>query len=669
MSASTQTSIAWVGDGRGEGRLQTLRVLCDTYVPAVRSPANAPDDPFWSRTASDRGVEYDVAAYIQDELDAEDREGLLKLLDLLTATGFRWLPRSAREAVVKGLRTSDQIAAGLDALRALTQLFFYGKPDEDSGLNPNWAMLGYPGPPDVEVDPDRERLPTLRPTGSEELQLTAEVVVVGSGAGGGVIAGELATAGLDVIVVDAGEHYEEEDFTGHELDAFRRMYWRGGYTPTEDGNVLLIAGRTLGGGTTVNWTNCVLPPGWVRGEWADEHGLEGLDTQEFDGHLEAVAHRISATDTCSDLNGPNQRLATGAEVLGLHWSRTRRNADPTCYDPASAGHMGFGDRSGSKQTTVKTYLRDAVDADARVLPRCEIRRISTERGRASGVEGTYTHPDGRRVPVTVRAPRVIVAGGALETPALLLRSGLGGPAVGRHLHLHPVTVLVGMYPEVQRSWWGPPQAAVIDEYADLTDGFGFLVESPHFGTGLAASALPWLSGRDHKVLISRSANLATFFAQPRDRGSGQVSIDAQGDAVVTYPFDDPLDRRHLVEGLEALARLHEAAGAQLLLDLSPKRPIWKRGEDLHDYTRALQDIPFGKGERTLFSAHQMGTARMGQDPADSVADPLGQLHDTLGVWIGDTSAFPTAIGSNPMFTCMALARRTAHAIIAEHART
>jgi choline dehydrogenase-like flavoprotein len=274
-------------------------------------------------------------------------------------------------------------------------------------------------------------------------------------------------------------------------------------------------------------------------------------------------------------------------------------------------------------------------------------------------------PSGDRVALRVRARDVVVACGALETPALLLRSGIGGPAVGQHLRLHPVPMITGAYAEDLRPWWGPPQATIVTEHRDAVEGHGYLVETAHLHPSVTAAAVPWASGRDHKLIMGRFAQLGTFIAVTRDHGGGTVTVDDRGQAVVAYPLDDPLDaqvRRHAVR---ALIELHVAAGADVVLDTDRTMRIWRRGEDVEAFIESAQAAASGADGRVLFSAHQMGSARMGTDPTTSVADPQGRLHDTPGVWIGDTSAFPTAVGSNPMLTCMALARRTAHALLAE----
>jgi choline dehydrogenase-like flavoprotein len=492
--------------------------------------------------------------------------------------------------------------------------------------------------------------------------------VVGSGAGGGVIAGELAAAGKSVCVLEMGGYHDDRDFDGLELSAYQRLYLNGGPFPTAEGQVGLVAGTGVGGGTVVNWTNCLRTHDWVREEWAREHGLEGLDQPDFDAHLDAVWERLGVNADCSDLSGPHLRLQEGAEKLGYDFRPITRNADPELYDPASAAYMGFGDQSGSKQSTAKTYLLDAQRAGARIIPDCRVERIMVEDGRAAGVEAVYTDPDPANgqasTRVVVRAPVVVVACGSLESPALLLRSQIGGPATGDYLRLHPTAAVTAYYAEPQRWVWGPPQAALSHEFADVGDGHGFLFEAAQSTTGLTAGAVPWRSGRAHKAMMSRWDHAAPLISLLRERGHGRVVIDADGNSVAEYPVTNELDIRDIRAGVEQLVRIHEAAGAEEVIGSSRQASDWKRGEDLEAFIEGLNSHPIAPRDFLLFSAHQMGSCRMGADPQTSVANPWGELHDTPGVWIGDASAFPSASGTNPMLTIMALARRTAHAIAA-----
>ena len=646
-----------VTGGLTDRQCAVLAALCDTFVPAV----DAVPDPngSWARRASDLNVPFALELLLQARLPAEQVDAVGELLDAMDRLGLVIAPQAAREAIVAGVAASSpEAAAGVDGLRQGALLLAYAMPGPE-GPNPFWKDIGYAGPLSFPP-PAPKTIATLTATGDTELR--ADAVVVGSGAGGGVAAAELVAGGLDVVVLEAGGYFDGADFVQSELWAYQNLYLRGGPFPSADRNVTLLAGRALGGGTTVNWSNSVRPREQVRRAWAEEHGLTDVATASFDRHLDAVLARIKANEICSDYNGPHQRMAAGAAKLGYALRRALLNIDPDRYDPACAGHTGFGDASGAKQGTMKTFLQDAFDGGARILVRCAAERILVERGRAAGVLARHTDGAGRVATVTVRAPVVVAACGAIETPALLLRSGIGGPAAGRHLRLHPAGAVSGVYEQDQHPWWGPAQAAMVEEFADLQDGFGFLVEGTHFTTGLAAAATPWRSGADHKALWRRGGKVASLILLLRDRGHGRVTIDGRGQALVWYPLDDPLDRRHFRRGLAEVARIHEAAEASEIIGLAAGVPPWHRGDDPEAWIERLAAVPPGASGQPVFSAHQMGSARMGTNPASSVADPRGELHDTPGVWIGDSSAFPTAAGVNPMVTCQALARRTAAAI-------
>lgn len=644
----------------------TLKQLVDTFVPEVERD----DDPtgFWGRRGSDLGVDVAIAQQLSSGAVPEDQvEGIRQLLDALRAQGFDDAPQAVREAILHGFMDSDPGAlAGLSGLRALSFLLFYAIPDPTTGRNPNWEAIGYPGPRAAPPSPEEapKTIGITRPA-SDGLVLTADVVVIGSGSGGGVIAGKLADAGKDVVVLEAGGYYNEADFNQLELWAYQNLYRAGGLAQTADGQVALMTGANLGGGSTVNWTNCLRTYDWVREEWEREHGLEGLAGAEYDRHLDAVSARIGVTDACSDPNGPNQRLLDGAAALGIDGRAITRNADPSKYDADLAGLMGFGDVTGAKLGTLKTYLQDAADAGARFVVNARADRVIVEGGRAAGVEATYADPaTGTVARVVVRAPQVVVAAGALDTPALLSRSDIGGPAVGEYLRLHPATAVIGIYDEAQKAWWGAPQTALSMEYNNLADGYGYLVETSHASPGVTGTSVPWETGEQHKGDMARGPASSALVFLIRDRGHGRVTTDAAGNPVHTYPFTDALDLAHFRHGLKTMARMHAAAGAQEVITLHRKRMRWVRDGDeaLDAYAQRIHDAPLSPYEHATFSLHHMGSARMGNDPKTSVANPWGELHDTPGVWIGDASAFPTASGTNPMLTTMALAHRTAEAI-------
>ncbi|GAC1334232.1 MAG: GMC family oxidoreductase [Candidatus Dormibacteria bacterium] len=637
----------------------TLRSLCDTFVPAIeRSP-----DPggFWARPASALQVPEWVEGTLAG-LPEVVLEGIREFMDGLAMLGFPEASPADRERFIHAFMDASTEALGaIVTFRALTLLFYVGMPDA-SGKNPAWEALGYPGP--LSPPPAAPRV--IRPLAPEsaDWQLEADAVVVGSGAGGGVIAARLAEAGKRVVVLEGGGYFNDADFDQYELTAYQNLYRMGGFGGTADGGVTLMTGANLGGGTTVNWTNCIRTRPGVRAEWADM-GLVGVDGPDFDRHLDAVWARLGVNDRCSDLNAAHRHLQAACEKLGYAFSLVTRNADPRTYDPRTAGFMGFGDQSGSKQGTLKTYLEDAYEHGARFIVRCRADRVLTADGRATGVEATYN--DGTlHARVRISAPTVVVACGALDSPALLLRSGIGGPAVGQYLRLHPATAVVGVYAQPQEAWWGAPQTALSDQFADLEDGYGFLIECSHASPALGASALPWVSGEQAKEALIEGPYQSTMVFLIRDHGHGRVTINESGETVVNYALDE-VDERHFRRGLQELVRMHHAAGARAIFSLHTRLKRWERGGgvEIEDFARDVHDGPLTPYEHSTFSLHHMGSCRMGSDPATSVADGTGQLHDTRGVWIGDGSAFPTASGTNPMISIMALANRTAEAIIAE----
>src|SRR5918992_3353622 len=558
-----------------------LKAVCDTVVPSLE---HEPDpDGFWARSASDVGTPEALEELIDDTMPDDQREGLLELLGGLAQLGFLEASRRSREQHLRNLvMLGFDAAAGGAALTALTLFLAYGAPDPQTGQNPFWKTLGFPGP----VSPAPQAEPALKPLvpDGEELTLEADVCVVGSGAGGGVIAGELAGRGHKVVVLEAAGYFDESDFKQLELPAYQHMYWRGGPQQSADRNITLMAGTTLGGGTTINWTNCLRTTPWVREQWAREHGIEGLDGPEYDAHLDAVLARVKANDDCSQLNGTQTRMKEGADALGWSWHYTTRNVAPELYTPDTAGYIGFGDQSGAKQSTAKTYLADAAEKGAELVARCAAQRILVEGGRAAGVEALYAEPEaGRTARVTVRAPRVVVACGSPESPALLIRSGIGGPAVGQNLRLHPTNAVVGYYDEDQHAWWGAPQACVIDEFAAVEDGYGFLIESAQYTTGLGASSLPFSTGEAHKDMMSRYSRGATFIGLVRDRGGGRVTVDDSGQPVVWYSLEDELDVRNTHRSLDAQIRLHHAAGAEEITALGMVAATWRTGHELEAF--------------------------------------------------------------------------------------
>jgi choline dehydrogenase-like flavoprotein len=641
-----------------EARRRTLEALFDTYLPAV----DAADDPggMLGRSASDMGLAAVFEELAAEAMTDQEIEGVGQLLDALTGQDISALAQAGREQLVRATaRSSAEAKVGLMGLRAAALTLFYALPD-DQGRNPNWEGIGYPGP--RSAPPSPEQAPkTIRLTdvSGASATLAADAVVIGSGAGGAVIAAELQQAGRSVIVLEQGGYRNEADFKQLELVGMQELYLNGGPFMSESGSIAVYAGATLGGGTVVNYMNCLRTPDRIRGEWAAA-GLEGLDSDSYDSHLDAVLERISANPEATSQNRIHRRLIEGLDELGVPHKVIVRNADPSCDDPATCGYCPSGCQRGCKQSTMKTYLQDASDDGARFVVNCRAERILTSGGRASGVEATVLHAEGGATQLRVDAPTVVVACGAVESPALLLRSEIGGPATGKNLKLHPAGVVMGRYSEPIEGWIGQIQSEVSDAFAGIEDGYGFLIEGVGVSPATLAASFPWISGEQHKREMSRLPYLAPFISVQRDRGSGEVVLDDRGRGLVRWDLTDEVDRRVFIRANQELARLHAAAGAEELFTLhQDARTAWRRGEHLDPFVEGLASAPWEAAEVMIFTAHQMGSCRLGSDPATSVADGRGELHDVPGVWIGDAAAFPSAPGVNPMVTIMALARRTA----------
>jgi choline dehydrogenase-like flavoprotein len=661
-----------------ETRRAVLRTLCDTFVPSIKVADDSTG--FWARAASDLGVDCVLARNLTEDVPPSLYNGLVGLLDGLAAKGFVKASQGQREDILAQIsNSSPQGAQGVAFYQKQTVVLAYGLPENPipdqsmvtygspKGQNPNWEVLNYPGP--VSVPPEKpKQIKTLTPAGDRET-LEADVCIVGSGAGGAVIASRMAARGLRVVVLEAGGHYNAADFHQLELWGYRHLWYKGGATPTADGNVLLMAGGSLGGGTEINWMNCVRTPALVRDDWARNFGLAGVDGPEFERYINEVMNRIQANQQTAYWNAPNLRMREGCQKLGYLNKQNFVNWDPSKFQPLLAGYTGFGDQTGGRQSARRTYLHDAYRDGARIIVHCRADRILVEQGRAAGVKAIYCDPDGHTTEVIVRARQVVAAGGSLETPALLLRSGIGGPNVGKFLRVHPGGAVYGIYKEKQKGWWGSPMTINCEQFTNTGDGFGFYMEIPAFGPGFVASVFPWTSGRGHKELINKVPYLSTFIWFLRDKGHGQITIDEAGNSVPTYQLADETDQKNFRHATAEAMRIHEAAGAQeIFFGVRNNLLTWKRGQNLESYILNAMKQPIINGAQAIISAHQLCSCRMGNDPATSVADTNGELRDVRGVWIGDGSALPTALGANPMITIMALAHRTADKMTEASAR-
>jgi choline dehydrogenase-like flavoprotein len=630
-------------------RAVAFAALCEALLPAM-----GPEEP----GAAARGLSAELVALVPD-LAPHTRAAVLELVDAAAAEDFAALP--SERAAPRLLELAAELPRGRHAVRQLRLMVFgtlVAAVDEHD-RNPIWDEFDYPGPltPPPSAAEAPKDLPTVSVSGPTAT-LEVDVCVVGSGGGGSVIAARLAAAGRSVLVLERGGYNNEQDFRQTEASA-GALYLRGGVMWSQGGQMGLLAGSTLGGGTVVNSMVCLRTPDEVREAW-DAMGVEGVAGPEFDAATDRVWERLGVNTEATHHNRNTELMVGALERLGHGHERIARNASLD-DDPKFCGYCNNACQQGCKRSTLKTYLVDAAAAGAEFLVDCKAERVLVEDGRAAGVEATVTTAEGE-VAVTIRAPTVVLAAGAMESPALLLRSGVGGPAVGRHLQLHPAWIVNGVYSEPVASWSGQIQSAVSFGMSHCEDDAGFLIESLTLSPALWSGAMSFADPADHRRQMQKMAHMATWHGVSHDHGSGRVVLGEDGEAVVDWSLTDPVDRRVAARAHVEVARLHHDAGAEEIstFHFTPRR--WRRGEDFDAYVRLLEATP--PEEYTAYTAHQMSSCRLGADPATSVADGRGQLHDTPGVWVGDASALPTAPGVNPMITLMALADLTAGHILA-----
>ncbi|HEX4804672.1 MAG TPA: GMC family oxidoreductase [Conexibacter sp.] len=467
--------------------------------------------------------------------------------------------------------------------------------------------------------------------------LRADVCVVGAGAGGAVVAAELAEGGASVVVLEQGPRHDADRFSARPLDMLARLYREGGQTTTlGTPPIVLPLGRGLGGTTVVNSGTCFRTPPRVLERWRRDHGLEALTEEALDPCFARVEQALSISEVTPELAGRNAAVARrGAEALGWSHGYLRRNARGC----VGSGVCAFGCPTSAKQHVGITYVPRAEAAGARVLAGADVRQVLVERGRARGVEARLA--GGGRL--RVEAPAVVVAAGSIHTPLLLARSGLGRASgqLGRNLALHPATGAFALMDEVVDMARGVPQSFYVDEFADE----GILFETVAGPPSYVAMALP-LAGRRHAEAMRAYRRLAQFGLMVSDRSRGSVRALA-GRPLIRYELCDE-DLARFRTGLRRMEQLLRAAGArEVYLPLPPGvAPERARARD-------LKPMAF----------HPLGTARADARAMHGVVDADLRLHGVEGVHVADGSAVPGALGVNPQLTIMALATRLAFGLL------
>jgi choline dehydrogenase-like flavoprotein len=491
------------------------------------------------------------------------------------------------------------------------------------------------------------------PSGAEE---ECDVVIVGSGAGGAVAATTLAEAGLDVVVLEAGEAFDRDIYPSDPLEAISRLYRDGGLTIAEGRPQIPVpVGRAVGGTTVVNSGTCFRAPHSVLEEWRGHFGIEWAT--DLDGVFAEAEELLRVTPLNPERMGRNGQLAMeGAAALGASGGPISRNAG-SCVQCSSCP---LGCEIDAKRGMHVSYIPRAVAAGARLRTGVEVERVLVENSRAVGVSCLTTAADGpktrhigdfqahRRQKYTVRArAATIVAGGALGTPELLLRSGLGGAAVGHHLHIHPACWVGARYTEEVRGWDGVMQSYYIDQWEPQR----LLLEATFTPLAFGGAWLPG-AGSDHQRSLLEFGHVGSIGVHLSDESSGRISLARDGTLRTRYKLTQE-DTDRLTFGIARAAEIHFAAGATQVYPNIPRAGVLTPSRLAN-----FESTRFKPSELRLEAFHPMGTARI-SPPGDGVCSSDGSVHGTEALYITDASLFPTSLGVNPMMTIIAFANRIA----------
>lgn len=525
------------------------------------------------------------------------------------------------------------------------------------------------------------------------MTIHCDVVVVGSGSGGGLVAGVLASAGYKVLVLEKGNYYARTNLSLLEGPTLDQMYEGAGMLSTRDLGVNILAGSTVGGGSTINWSASIRTPPHVIQEWAHVHELEIFDSPLFKEALDVVCQKMEVQSDISDEGFNNAVLKKGCLELGYPTVNIPRNASADHY----CGWCCLGCKDGRKKGTCETWLKDVIDSkNGAILTGCEVAKVLYERKRgrnretAKGVAFEYKTNNGMENESTndlhlcvVEAKATIIACGALNTPALLKKSGLKNPNIGKNLHLHPVVMAWGYFPETdpcssllseegvqvwpkkeKKSYEGGIMTTMSTVLAEFNgSGYGAVIQTPSLHPGLFSVLMPWISGPNIKHRMTKFSRTAHIFTLARDVGSGVIS---------TSPFDvtykmDPIDEANLKKGIEKMLRILAAAGAEEVgthhhsgASINVKKVSCHEFENFvkRESSKTIQNLSMPIG-----SAHQMGSCKMGVDPRTSVVNQWGESWEVEGLYLADSSVFPTALGVNPMVTIQAIAYCTAQSVL------
>ena len=580
------------------------------------------------------------------QLDSKDRELALKRLSSSMFADLRIL-----------CRTFHTLVALLCFGESWTILEDAKSDNSKAPYNALWQAIDYKGPEPEKPRATREQVWTPTFLNVEEasmrqsngtLLLSYDVVVIGSGCGGGVVASQLSAAGYSVLILDKASYTHTSEYSLTEMKSFESFYERGALLGTEDGAIQIVAGTSWGGGSTVNWSASLELPQVARKEWAEKFGLPYFSSAEYQKDINAVQKRLGISTDHLTHNVPNQKLLDGCEKLGIKAEKIPQN---TGGHEHSCGYCTYGCPYGEKQSSLLTWIKDASRDGCHLIQSAVALKIHHSNGVVKGVRVRVddTHN------LYVKAKRVVVSCGAINSPPLLLRSEIDNPNIGKNLRLHPVVTVGAVFKEKTAPHNGSIMTVISNHHANSRgDGYGCRYEVAASHPSLFSVVGGWTGSLQAKKNLLSFPHSSNVIVLTRDKDSvGSVKLDREGNAQVEFQIGSE-DAKSMTESLVDGIRILLAAGAVRVSTAQNGSLVFECTHDSYektiessefkDYLKAVRNAGVVQTKALCFSAHQMGTNRMGPDSKTSVVKPTGESWDVKGLYIADSSVFPTASG-------------------------
>ena len=489
--------------------------------------------------------------------------------------------------------------------------------------------------------------------------IECDVCVIGSGAGGAWTAHELVKQGKRVVLLEEGGYHTRREFDMNEARAFPNLYQELGDRGTEDLAITIIQGRSVGGGTTVNWCSSFRTPDRILETWKDRFGVDTLSKETLTPHWEAIERRLHIAEWPLDsINANNKVLWDGLGKLGYERSLIRRNVN-NCLN---LGYCGMGCPVDAKQSMLVTVLPDAVALGLELYANSSARKLEFSGRKITAVHAEVIDPV-KNVPtgvkLTVKPKLTVVSGGAINSPGLLLRSGLDADGrVGTRTWLHPVVGMLAEFPFEVRAFYGAPQSVSSHHFIERGPGqVGFFLEVPPLHPLLASSASTG-TGAVVQQMLSNLPNLGAMLAinvdglLPEETGATvRLKEGARFKYAINYDFQ-PAHWEAFRTACKEMAKLQFAAGATRVMSLHTDPVVMEKPDDIGK----LDAAPFEPLRVRVLTAHQMGGCGMGKDARTSVVDPHLKFHTMDNLFVVDGSVLPTSLGVNPQETIYGIAR-------------